>query len=419
SFNGGVYLVWNVSGHVQFKITRTGGNNAVISGLFFDSPQSRESITASAGTPQSTAVNTAFSAALQATVKDGSNNPVSGVTVTFTAPGSGASATFNGSATVSVVTNSSGVAAAPVPVANTLAGSYTVTATVAGVPTAASFNLTNLAAAAASVTATAGTPQGTAVNTPFVAALQATVKDGFNNPVSGVTVTFTAPGSGATATFNGSATVSVVTDSSGMAISPVPVANGVAGSYTVSAAVAGLTAAAFALTNNTTATPPSATFVGMDTATQGNWKSVYGADGYNVIGDAATNPAYVSPVASGQSSYVWAASTSDPRALQKATNPTDRIAGTWFSLTQFTIDMNISDTAVHQVALYFLDWDSTTRRETINVLDGNGTVLNTQALTSSFNGGVYLVWNVSGHVQFKITRTGGNNAVISGLFFEP
>ena len=48
------------------------------------------SVTATAGTPQSTAVNTAFGTALQATVRDAGNNPVSGVTVTFTAPGSGA-----------------------------------------------------------------------------------------------------------------------------------------------------------------------------------------------------------------------------------------------------------------------------------------------------------------------------------------
>ena len=55
------------------------------------------SVTATAGTPQSAAVNTVFGTALQATVRDAGNNPVSGVTVTFTAPGSGASASFGGS----------------------------------------------------------------------------------------------------------------------------------------------------------------------------------------------------------------------------------------------------------------------------------------------------------------------------------
>jgi hypothetical protein len=50
-----------------------------------------------AGTPQSATINSAFATGLQATVKDAGNNPVSGVTVTFTAPGSGASGLFGSS----------------------------------------------------------------------------------------------------------------------------------------------------------------------------------------------------------------------------------------------------------------------------------------------------------------------------------
>src|SRR5262249_3651172 len=35
---------------------------------------------------------------------------------------------------------------------------------------------------------------------------------------------------------------------------------------------------------------------------------------------------------------------------------------------------------------------------------------------SNFSSGVYLVWNVSGHVTLRVTKTGGINAVASGLF---
>jgi hypothetical protein len=69
------------------------------------------------------------------------------------------------------------------------------------------------------------------------------------------------------------------------------------------------------------------------------------------------------------------------------------------------------------VEIYCLDWDSTSRRQTIDVLDANGNVLNTQALTTNFNGGVYLVWNVTGHVTFRVTSTAGANAVVQGVFF--
>ena len=64
--------------------------------------------------------------------------------------------------------------------------------------------------------------------------------------------------------------------------------------------------------------PASATFRSADTTTQGTWKGVYGADGYNIIGDLASYPLYASVSPSGQSSYTWSASTADVRGLEKA-----------------------------------------------------------------------------------------------------
>ena len=98
------------------------------------------------GSPQSTLVNTAFPTALSALVTDGIGNPFAGATVTFTAPGSGASGTFPGSTlTATANTNASGVATAPVFTANgTAGGPYVVTASVLGVSTPANFSLTNI-----------------------------------------------------------------------------------------------------------------------------------------------------------------------------------------------------------------------------------------------------------------------------------
>jgi hypothetical protein len=102
------------------------------------------SFNASAGTPQSAAVNTNFASQLQVTLTE-SGRAVSGVTVTFNAPASGASGTFTGGVkSASATTDSSGIADAPAFTANTTSGTYNVTASVAGVATPASFSLTNL-----------------------------------------------------------------------------------------------------------------------------------------------------------------------------------------------------------------------------------------------------------------------------------
>jgi hypothetical protein len=85
------------------------------------------------------------------------------VTVTFTAPGSGASAQFGGSATATAVTNSSGVATAPALTANGTTGSYTVTATAPGVATPANYALTNTATPVGSLSGSV-TTSGSAVN---------------------------------------------------------------------------------------------------------------------------------------------------------------------------------------------------------------------------------------------------------------
>ena len=71
--------------------------------------------------------------------------PTSGVTVTFTAPSTGASGTFAGGVNTAT-TDANGKATSAVFTANSTAGAYTVTATAPGASTPASFSLTNAAA---------------------------------------------------------------------------------------------------------------------------------------------------------------------------------------------------------------------------------------------------------------------------------
>ena len=206
------------------------------------------SIAATSGTPQSTTVATAFASPLAATVKDTYGNPVPNVTVTFNAPGSGASGTFAGGVNTAK-TNAQGVATSAVFTANSTAGSYTVTATAGSFTTNPGFSLTNLPGPAASIATSAGTPQSTGVGTVFATNLAAMVADRFGNAISGAAVTFNAPTSGASGTFAGGVNTAT-TDSSGVATAATFTANTKAGSYTVTATTGTLTTSpGFALTN--------------------------------------------------------------------------------------------------------------------------------------------------------------------------
>jgi hypothetical protein len=279
-------------------------------------------VAATTGTPQATPINTAFTTQLQATVKDAGSNPVSGVVVTFTAPASGASGTFAGGVNTAT-TNASGVATAPVFTANGSVGAYTVTATVSGVAAPANFLLTNNAGPAATIVATAGTPQNATINTAFATQLQATVKDAGSNPVSGAIVTFAAPASGASGAFAGGVTTAT-TNASGVATAAVFTANGTAGSYMVTAKVSGVaTAANFSLTNNpgppasiaaTAGTPQSAT---INTAFATQLQATVKDTGGNLVSGALVT--FAAPAAGASGAFAGGVTTATTNANGIAT----------------------------------------------------------------------------------------------------
>ncbi|WP_244329134.1 CHAT domain-containing protein [Tolypothrix sp. PCC 7910] len=254
NFTGNTTLTTDSAGNVSIPITANtvAGSYAVTANSgrltpanfsLTNNPDIAAAIIATGGTPQSTIVNTAFTNPLQAKVQDQYGNAIANATVTFNAPTSGATASFTGNTTLT--TDSAGNVSIPV-TANTVAGSYAVTAS-SGRLTPANFSLTNNPDVAAAIIATGGTPQSTIVNTAFTNPLQAKVQDQYGNAIANATVTFNAPTGGATANFTG--TNIVTTDSAGNVSIPVT-ANTVAGGYAVTASTGTVTPANFSLTNN-------------------------------------------------------------------------------------------------------------------------------------------------------------------------
>jgi hypothetical protein len=163
----------------------------------------------------------------------------------------------------------------------------------------------------------------------------------------------------------------------------------------------------------------TATYTGSDATTEGTWTGHYGSNGALIVGGTNSLPAYAKTSLTGNATWTFASSTSDPRALQIASGSANRLAAVYYSTAgSFTINLNLSDGKAHKVSLYLLDWDTTGRTETVTILDAaSNTVLNTQSF-SGFHNGEYASWTITGNVAIQVTKTAGINAVISGIFID-
>jgi hypothetical protein len=134
------------------------------------------------------------------------------------------------------------------------------------------------------------------------------------------------------------------------------------------------TSASVAITVTAPAGGANAVFAGVDGTTQGDWFNLYGAAGYSIVGDATSLPAYATLTPSGAATYVWNASTSEARALRRAVPP-GRLAATWYSGTQFDLNIGLADGQPHTIALYCLDYDSVARSQRLEVFDASTNAL--------------------------------------------
>ena len=330
------------------------------------------------------------------------------LSATLTAGGAGVSAktisfTLNGNPAGSGSTNGSGVATiSGVSLSGIGAGSYPagVGASFAGDASYGSSSGSNsLTIAKASQTITFGPlPNKTTSDPPFTVSATAS---------SGLPVSFAASGQ---CTVSGDAVTITA-----------------AGSCTITASQAGNSnydaalsvPQTFTITSSGGGGGTSATFVRVDTTTQGNWRGTYGANGYNIAAETPSYPSFVQVLSSPApaETWVWDSAPSDSRAPQRPSG-IGRIASCWYTVSSFAHDLNFIDGLSHQVALYVLDWDASSRIERIDVLDAaTGAVLDTRTV-SGFTGGQYFVWTVRGHVIVRVSWISAVNAVGSGLFFD-
>src|SRR5881396_1300308 len=203
-------------------------------------------IVLNAGNSQTAPAGTAVATPPSVLVRDQFNNPVAGVAVTF-APASG-SGTVN--PTTPVTTDASGVAAVSAWTLGSAPGTNTLTATASGLSgSPVTFTATGTAGSATQIAINGGNGQIATVGTAVATPPSVIVRDQFNNPVSGVAVTF------AVASGNGTVdpTTAVTTNGSGIAAVTSWTLGPSAGTNTLTATAPGLTGSPVTFTATGTA----------------------------------------------------------------------------------------------------------------------------------------------------------------------
>ena len=265
-------------GSISFSLTNTASGIAA-------------TITPGTAASQSATTGSRYGQPLLATVQDANGNPVEGATVTFSlgasaaaggaSGGAPAGASFDGGGSQATeTTNASGAATSPLFTANATAGTFTATASTAGVVEPASFTLDNLAGKPPTIRSLLPTRQTSTFGDRYADPLAVRVLDGNRNPLQGATVTFVlgsgtsggggaggaASGSAGAAFVNGSSQASEVTDAAGVAISPRFSADTTAGRFTATATTAGTSDAASFSLDNLAGKPP--TIIGLGGASR-------------------------------------------------------------------------------------------------------------------------------------------------------
>ncbi len=162
--------------------------------------------------------------------------------------------------------------------------------------------------------------------------------------------------------------------------------------------------------------PASATYLYADGTTHGDWKGVYGTEGFSIVGDSSRHPNPIE-LQFDAVAYTWSDKPQSSNALQRAEGP-DRIAATWTDSQSFNIDLTLSDGKEYLVSLYFLDFDTNVRRESITLIDRDTQVALDSREIVDFHEGSYLSWLLRGKLRIEIIKNLGN-AVLSAVFIDP
>lgn len=167
----------------------------------------------------------------------------------------------------------------------------------------------------------------------------------------------------------------------------------------------------------------TATFLGEDDKTGGDWQGKYGSDGYELIEHESKMPAYAKLEWKSGATHVYDKATDDPRALAYFANPPtgrDRIAASRYgdSVDEVSFTLDVGSTP-RRLTLYCLDYDKQKRKQSVEITNAmTGQLLDKREI-ADFVQGRYQSWRIQESVRVTLRHISGPNATISGVFLDP
>jgi|GEM_PF-401889 len=168
-------------------------------------------------------------------------------------------------------------------------------------------------------------------------------------------------------------------------------------------------------------TPPTGRVIRVDKQTSGNWIGQYGSEGYMVAAAATNWPAYVSVTASNLLVNVYGWYMTEPELLLRP-DASSRILSFWAGAQREPLGLNFrfKDSALHRVALYMVDYQSTRHQGVAQVIDPFSGQVMTSLNFSNYTFGQYLVFDLQNYANIRLVPADGDMGTsISGIFFDP
>lgn len=159
--------------------------------------------------------------------------------------------------------------------------------------------------------------------------------------------------------------------------------------------------------------------ISQDYETRGNWKNIYGSDGYYIVGDKVKLPRYLSKKAfSFLNSRAKLLSTcyNDINALIRCN--TTRVGAYPYADKEFDITIVIAGDIYRYITLYFTSYDNKIHLIELQICDSNKMTMLHKEKIEVNDYGQYITFEVKGGLIFKFINIDGPGAILSAIFFD-